>query len=170
MTLKAAGWPRVSGVPCEWSDSDTQPLESRITEIARDLLVMGEVIYRIAAHEQHQWHMKRKHKLEADACEARDRVEREENERRLRKEAAERDSLLRHAANRRHADEIRTLVHALDAKHRAASDMQCAEAYTSWRAWALMQADLLDPCLQPLAVVITSLEPDDAGNLGEISA
>jgi hypothetical protein len=156
MKLKATGWPRVSGVPCEWSDSDTQPLETRIAEIARDLLVMGEVTYRTAAHEQYESHVKRKRQLEAEAHEARARIEREENERRMRKEAAERDALLRQAANWRHASEIRALVNALDAKYQDATEVQDGKAYANWRAWALAQANLLDPCLQPLPVVITS--------------
>jgi hypothetical protein len=164
MTLKATGWPHTTGVPSEWADSDTQSLETRIVEIARDLLVMGELTYRTAVHEQYEWRVKRKHELEAEAREARARIEREENERRVRQEAEQRGWLLRQATNRRQADEIRALVHALDAKHQVSPEVLGSEGYRDWRAWALAQADLLDPCFLPLAALITPPEADTPKN------
>lgn len=161
VTLKATGWPQITGVPSEWADGDTQLLETRIVEIARDLLVMGELTYRTAAHEQYKWRVKRKHELEEEAREARARIEQEENERRLRQEEKQWAWLLSQATNRRQADEIRALVHALDAKHQGSPDVLCDEAYRNWRAWALTQAETLDPCLLPLEALIT-LPKDDA--------
>ena len=162
MTLKATGWPHITGVPSEWADGDTQLLETRIVEIARDILVMGELTYRTAVHEQYEWRVKRKHELEAEAREAHARIEQEENERRLWQEEKQREWLLSQATNRRQADEIRTLVHALDAKHQGSPDVLCDDAYRNWRAWALTQAETLDPCFLPLEALITPSK-DDAG-------
>lgn len=162
MKLKATGWPHINGVPSEWADGDTQFLENRIVEIARDLLVMGELTYRTAAHEQYDWRVKRKHELEAEAREAHARMEQEENKRRLRQEEKQQKWLLSQATNRRQADEIRALVHALDAKHRGSPEVLCDEAYRNWRAWALTQAESLDPCLLPLAALITPPKEDTA--------
>ncbi|MBQ5942680.1 hypothetical protein [Massilia sp. AB1] len=162
MTLKATGWPHITGVPCEWADSETQSLETRIVEIARDLLVMGELTYRTAVHEQHEWRIKRKHELEAEIREAHSRIEQEENERRLRQEQKQQEWLLAQATNRRQADEIRALIHALDTKHRGSPEVLCDEAFRNWRAWALTQAESLDPCLLPLAALITPPKDDAA--------
>lgn len=158
ITLKAKGWPHTVNVPSEWSDGDTQSIENRILEVARDLLVMGEFTYRAAAHQQYKWLVERKLKLEADCREAHDRIKRDENERRLREEAKKLNWLLLQAANRRRADEIRALVCALDKNCEASFEVVPNGAYWKWRAWALEQADLLDPCVQPLATVIAPLD------------
>jgi hypothetical protein len=163
ITIKSKGWPHTAhtvDVPHEWSDGDTQSLETRISEVARDLLVMGEFTYRAAAHQQYKWLVERKHKLEADCREANDRLKRDEDERRLREEAKQRDWLLLQAANRGRAEEIRALVCALDSNYEASFEVASNGAYCKWRAWALEQADLLDPCVQPLATVITPPKSD----------
>jgi hypothetical protein len=155
MKLKATGWPHTTGVLSEWADSETQSLETRIFEIACDLLVMGELTYRAAVHKQYEWHVKRKQEIEAEADNERQRIEKEESERRLREEESQRQWLLQQATNWRQADEIRTLIHTLDARHEVSLEVQCNEAYGKWRVWALLQADLLDPCLLPLPTLIT---------------
>jgi hypothetical protein len=159
MTLKATGWPHITGVPCEWADSETQSLETRIFEIARDLLVMGELTYRTAVQEQHEWRVKRKHELEEEIRKAHARIEQEENKQRLRQAKEQREWLLSQATHWRQANEIRALIHALDAKHCGSPEVLCDEAYSNWRAWALTQAESLDPSLLPLAALITS--PND---------
>jgi hypothetical protein len=56
-------------------------------------------------------------------------MEREERERRLRQEAERLEWLLRQAANRRHADEIRALVRATDAQYQAPSEAAPDDTY-----------------------------------------
>jgi hypothetical protein len=120
---------------------------------------MGELTYRAAVHKKYEWHVKRKHELEAEARDVRERMEQEENERRLREEEKQRQWLLQQAANWRQAEEIRTLVHTLDARYQVSMEVLCNEAYRNWRSWALAQADLLDPCLLPLPTLITPQTP-----------
>lgn len=167
ITLDATGWPHLPGVPSTWSETDAEPFEAWILGIARDLLVMGELAYRAAVRQQHEWRLEHRQRLEVEAREARERMEREERERRLRQEAERREWLLRQAANRRHADEIRALVRATDAQYQAPSKAVPDDTYSNWRSWALVQADLLDPCLAPLAVLVGPAGPDDLGGLGE---
>jgi hypothetical protein len=77
ITLNAKGWPPISGVPSSWSDGDAGLLEARILEIARDLIVMAELVYRAAVRERYKWQLERVQKLGAGARAARERIERE---------------------------------------------------------------------------------------------
>lgn len=167
VTLKATGWSHLPGVPSAWAEADAEPFESWILGIARDLLVMGELAYRTVVLQQHQWRLERRLRLEAEAREARERMEREERERRLRQEAERLEWLLRQATNRRQADEIRALVRATDARYQAPSEAVPDETYSKWRRWALVQADLLDPCLGSLATLVGPAGRDGLGGLGE---
>jgi len=167
LTLKAAGWPPISGVPAAWSETDAEPLEARILEIACDLLVMGELVYRAAVREQYRCRLERKQRLEAEAREARERVEQEERERRQRQEAERLEWLLGQATNLRRADEIRALVRAADVRFQVSNEPALNDTYRNWRRWALMQADLLDPRLGPLTALVGPDEAGDLGGLGE---
>jgi hypothetical protein len=168
ITLTAAPWPRVSGVPTAWSDSASGPLETWIPEIACDLLVTGELADRESVQQQYGWRLERWQKREADIREAPERTEREERERCLRQETERREWLLGRAADRRHADDIRALVRAADARYQGAPDAAAAGVYRSWRSWALRQADLLDPCLGPLDALVGPAGPGGPGGAGEI--
>lgn len=161
MMLKATGWPRISGVPSEWADSDSQRLETRIVEIARDLLVMGEMTYRAHARQQHAWRVARKNESEHKAREARERQERETRQRHLQRQAERRDWLLLQAANLTRSEELRALVQALDARAGVGSESPDEHGYRQWRSWALAQADLLDPRLRSLDEVLNPPGPDD---------
>lgn len=163
ITLGATGWPHLPGIPSLWSETDAEPIEAWILGIARDLLVMGELVYRTAVRQQYEWCVERRQKLEADAREARERLEREATERRLRQEAERLEWLLRQAANRRQADEIRALVHVLDALYQGKPGATLDDTYGNWRAWALMQADQLDPCLMPLEALTGLAKPCSPG-------
>lgn len=161
IALVAEGWPMPAGIPTGWQDSDRLPIEERIIEIARDLLVMGEMTYRAGALQRYSWYVERKESVERKAREERERLEHEARERQLREEAARRRWLLRQAANLQKANEVRALVAAMDNRLPAHPDAAEAGAYGQWREWALAQADLLDPRAMPLLKVISPGEPDD---------
>jgi hypothetical protein len=154
IALTTAPWPRVTGTPTVWADIESRPLETRITEIACDLLVTGELAYRESVRKHHEWCRERRQKWEADIHEAHERTEREARERRQRQERERREWLLGQAANRRHADDIRALVRAADRRHLDSTEEAAQGVYGRWRSWALMQADQLDPCLGPLDALV----------------
>jgi len=148
-----APWPRLSGVPTSWSDDGSGSIEDRITLIARDLLVMGELAYREGVRHQYEWCLARRQEHEARIRAERERSEREERERRLQEEKERLEWLLGQSANLRHASGIRALVLATDARFCGSPEALAAAVYANWRSWALAQADLLDPCLGSLAAL-----------------
>jgi hypothetical protein len=171
ITLETDPWPRVSDIPTSWSDGESGPLETRIAEIACELLVTGELAYREFVRQQYEWRLERWQKHELDIREARERMVREERERRQREETERREWLLRQAANRRHAQDIRALVRAADTRHTELPEVAIsAGVYGRWRTWALAQADLLDPCLGPLDALVGPAGSVDPGLSAGISA
>lgn len=155
IALVAECWPLPVGIPTRWQDGNALPIEKQILEIARDLLVMAEMAYRVRAVQQYTRCVERKESFERKACEERARQEREAVEHQVRQEAARRRRLMRQAANLRKADEVRELIVAMDNRLSASSDTIETQVYGEWRAWALEQADLLDPRVMPLLSVIS---------------
>lgn len=155
LELVAEGWPMPVGIPAGWQDSDMLPVEERIPEIARDLLVMGEMTCRAGELQRYAWRVEHKESVERKLREERERLDREARERLLREEAARRRWLLKQAANLRKANEVRALVAAMDDRSPACCDTVEADAYGQWREWALREADILDPRRSPVRNVIS---------------
>jgi hypothetical protein len=130
ITLVATRWPHLPGVPFAWSEPDAEPFEAWILGIARDLLVMGELVYRAAVRHSMSgaWSagQSSKSRHARHASESNER----RGERRLRQEAERLEWLLKQAANRRHADEIRALVSATDAQYQAPSEAAPDDTYS----------------------------------------
>jgi hypothetical protein len=162
LTLTASGWPRISGINTEWSDGGAGRIEDQVLAIARDLLVIGELTYREWEKEQYAWQTRRKNEVEQMAREAQERREREETARMLWEETQRRDWLFQQAVDLRRADEIRALVRAQDAIRSVPDERRLDEIYEQWRAWALHEADELDPRLRPLNELVTP--PDRGGS------
>lgn len=154
LRLAVHGWPSIPGVVAEWLDLDGQPLERRILEIARDILVFGEMAYRAAALREHAWRVECKNRRDAEARAQQERLARDIAERQAHYETQRRDWLQRQAENLQQAIQIRALIDAMDQRHAIDGE----DRYRRWRAWAVAEADRLDPLLQPLATVI---EPPD---------
>ena len=127
-----------------WEDNDTM-LEAHIGEIAVEVIVTAELQHREHCVRLHDWRVERKAELEAE----RRRQEAEAERKRREREAAlakERvDRLLARAKALTDACAIRAYVEAVcSAPAVIAVD---AGALVSWRAWALQQADRLDPLI-----------------------
>ncbi|MBP2312957.1 hypothetical protein [Azospirillum soli] len=126
-----------------WEDSDTAPLESLIGAIVIDLIVAGETFHRENAVYRHQWLVQRKAELEE--AERRRKIEEERLARERReKEAQERiERLVGQATTLRQADAIRAYVRLVIDR---ASDLPVArDDLDRWAAWALTEADRIDP-------------------------
>ncbi len=127
-----------------WRD-DKVSIESQIAEIVCSILVKAEEDARDSAVRQHRY------QIEARSTrirEARLAVERAEKERTARREAnakARIQSLIDGADALEKAERIRRYVAAVQLRLAARSDHEEAAALADWSAWALAQADSIDP-------------------------
>jgi hypothetical protein len=129
---------------CTWQDDEKGKLETRLTEIAIELVLTAERQYREGALHEYKWRLKRKAELEEKERQRQIDAERAEKARQRRIEQARIDRLLKDAAAFHQANQIRHYVEALRSLH--ASDAGASsEAFDQWSAWALAQADRIDP-------------------------
>jgi len=127
-----------------WIDDDAGTLESKMTEIAIEMVVVAEIQHREAAVRMHGWRAERKAEFEEAARRRKLEAERAERERLKRLEQARIDRLLKDAAALKLATDIRNYV---EAARQAASERGVVsdDALNRWREWALVQADRIDP-------------------------
>lgn len=125
-----------------WDDGDTL-LESRIAEIAVEVIVAAEESHRAQCQRMFYWRVERKRELEEELRRQQIEAERKELERQVRLAQERIDRLLAQAAAFTNANAIRAFVASV-----------CSQAVTAhvdphtldaWRIWALQQADQLDP-------------------------
>jgi len=128
-----------------WQDDDVQKIETRMTDIAVQLILTAEIQYREHALHHHQWLIKRKAELEEEERKRKLEAERAERERQKRIEQGRINRLLRDAAAFQQAGEIRRYVEAI--RQARALDGSSIEEVEQWSQWALAQADRIDPAL-----------------------
>lgn len=140
-------------VTVAWSDSDSQPLEKHIAEIAADVIVAGEASFRqglVEARERDEAHR------------------RWEEERRLARlaelESKRRADLRTSGELLRQADEIRTLVAGVELALVHGNSPEWSPAQVSrWKLWALAEANRIDPVLS--GQVLTHLHVPELDDL-----
>ena len=122
-------------VTVAWTDSDSQPLEKHIAEIAADVIVAGEAAFRQGLTEARE------------RDEAHKRWEEERRLARLGELEKKRLSDLRASGELlREAEEIRALVVKVEsAVLREDSAEFTSEQVLRWKSWALAHADSIDP-------------------------
>jgi hypothetical protein len=103
-----------------WQDDDSDKIEARIAEIARELVLTAEVQYRESALRHYQWHVERKAELEEEERKRKLEAERRERERLKRLEQGRIDRLLKDAAAFQQAAAIRKYVEAIQLAQGAA--------------------------------------------------
>lgn len=126
-------------------DGPERPIERAIREIVVDLIVLGEELYRERQLSHHKWRLDDRARREAEVQKQKEEAERKERERLAAMDKARVDRLLGEAAALHQADEIRAYVKAVYDRLQASQDQTPAEAFARWRAWALEQADRIDP-------------------------
>ena len=129
-----------------WQDEDDQKLESRMTDIAIQVILTAEIEYRDGALRQYQWRVQRKAELEEEERKRKLEAERAEKERLKRIEQGRVDRLLRDAAAFHQAGTIRKYVEAIRLAQ-ALESSSLPEAVEKWSQWALTQADRIDPAI-----------------------
>jgi hypothetical protein len=122
-----------------WEDKDGSPLEDQLADIIVGLASEAERSQRAWMVQQLAWQKEEKAREEKEARERKEAEERRERERAVAALRAKTDALLADAAAWRAAADIRLYVEAV----RAASNS--AEVFEAWSAWALAEADKLDP-------------------------
>jgi hypothetical protein len=129
-----------------WQDDDAQKLETRMTDIAVQLILTAEIKYREHALHYYQWRIKRKAELEEEERKRKLEAERAEKERQKRIEQGRINRLLRDAAAFQQAGEIRKYVEAIR-QARALDDSYSIDEIEQWSQWALAEADRIDPAI-----------------------
>lgn len=145
-----------SALATSWDDGALR-LEQQVAEIAADLIVIGEAAFRQGLVEQREWEKQRR-RWEVE----RRRAELAKLEEKRLADLKESGALLRKAA------EIRALVDEVQAAVEGGSIETTPEHLVRWRAWALRQADRLDPVLsgQVLShLVVPALDGNQGGEL-----
>lgn len=127
-----------------WKDSDGSNLESRMTEIAIEIVMAAEIQYRENAVSHYEWRIKRKAEIEEEKRQKQIAAERAERERQERLKQARIDRLLKDAETFQKAVVIRSYVGAIRSK--LSVDQSLApDIVERWSDWALAQADRIDP-------------------------
>ena len=137
LDVLATAWE--AGSRFTWLDDGDGKLESRLLDIAVELVVTGEAQHRERAVGAYEWNLKRRAAILEERRLAAIRAEKEERERRERLEKERIDRLLGEARALREADEIRAYVAAVRERATPAGNID------RWASWTLAQADRLDP-------------------------
>lgn len=145
LSLVAGAVPGQHEVPdAHWDDSSRRKLETRLTEICVDLAVLVEEKYRKSQIDHHEWLNERLAAAIEAARQAKIEADRKERERLEQLERERIDRLIADAEQLRRAQAIRAYVTEANTLH-AAHTTDRNPALDRWRAWALAQADRIDP-------------------------
>jgi hypothetical protein len=127
-----------------WQDDEQGKVETRITEIAIQIILAAEMQYREGVIRSYEWRVQRKAELEEEERERKRQAERAERERLKRLEQARIDRLLKSAAAFEQAGAIRKYVEAIRATQ--TDNAACpGEQLERWSQWALAEAERIDP-------------------------
>jgi hypothetical protein len=127
-----------------WQDDDQGKLETRVTEIAIQIILTAELQYREGAVRSYEWRVQRKAELEEEERERKRQAERAERERQKRLEQARIGRLLKSAAAFQQAGAIRKYVEAIRATQ-TDNATSSGEELERWCQWALAEAERIDP-------------------------
>ncbi|HCI52667.1 MAG TPA: hypothetical protein DE312_05020 [Gallionella sp.] len=128
-----------------WADSNESQLEEHIEQISANLLIAGEMNYRSQVQHSYDWMVERKAEHEKKKREEQERRERERLEQIRKLKKQRRRQLLVDVMSWRRADEIRSFVAAVKARPDLKSCTEAIEKLDHWAAWALAEADQMDP-------------------------
>lgn len=142
----------------QWIDNGSDKVEAHLQDILVSMIVAAEVEFRDDELRRHNWLISRKEQLIENE---RKRIEEEQRRERERVEAdrkARYDGLLLDAAAHRQAEDIRTYARSVDAARNALNNSAEAD---EWVAWALSQADAIDPIVRMHTEGVIARPPDE---------
>jgi hypothetical protein len=147
LQLQIKTWAWADDARKTWEDYEEANIEHHIEHIVVELIVAGEIQYRELVKHRHQCLVERKAELEEQARRQKEEEERRERERLVKEQKERVDRLLSEAAALRQAAEIRSYVDAVRIANASASDPRPQREIDAWAAWALAEADRIDPVL-----------------------
>lgn len=151
LQLEISNWTQAPIFPRQvWQDSSDDSLENHLPEIAINLVVAGEMLYRGDVIRRYNWIAQRKAEQDEKVRLAAEKAAREAEAARLADQQRRHDILLTASKNRQRAREIRDLVE--DAQRH--SSVFNTTGFLAWRNWALSEADQLDPFITGLTTLL----------------
>jgi hypothetical protein len=147
-------------VLASWQDEDAQKLETHMTDVAVQAILIAELQYREQSLRQYEWRVQRKAELEEEQRKRKLEAERAEKERQKRVEQARINRLLRDAAAFQQAGEIRRYVEVIRLAM-ARDNSPSMDKVEQWSKWALAQADRIDPAIG--GRFLKAMQDEDAG-------
>lgn len=154
--------PEFPDLPNVWEDEPDNPIEKRIADIATEILVAGEMGYRAWVISCHSWQVERYEKYVREEQAKREEAERLRKEELLRRAAAKRRRLIRAARNWRLATDLRAFASAVQALQAEVPRREEDDATAEWVAWAMNQADQIDPLVSGLHLLVGPVETETA--------
>lgn len=122
--------------------------------MAVGILVYGDMAYRAWVVRRHRWCVERR----AEYLEKQRKLGEEEERRRLeeirRQEAARRNRLVADTASWRQTADIREYVESVRKRFESQHDWPAHSQLQVWLAWAIAEADRIDPLTKSLATLI----------------
>ena len=125
-----------------WTDTEEQPLEARLSTIAVEIIVAGEMQYREHQVWVYEEAIRRREEMNQEAIRRQIEQEKAERERLLKLEAARLKRLTDSAENYHRAETIRAFVASVISVSKEGADPTLIGL---WKEWALLQAHQLDP-------------------------
>lgn len=127
-----------------WQDDDEGEIETRITEIAVELILTAEIQYREVMNERYQLTVQRRIEIEEKLRQRKIARARAEKKRLMKIERARVSRLLRDAGASQQANRIRNYVEAIRSSQ-ACDGFSATDEFERWSQWALAQAERIDP-------------------------
>ena len=118
------------------------------------VLIYGELLYRAQQLRKYNWLVERKAQHEEKKRVEREKLERERIEHQLHLERQRRRNLIADVLGWRRADEVREFVAAVKARTELNIQPESIEKLQKWSAWALTEADMMDPMKRSLDEVV----------------
>nr|WP_198982704.1 hypothetical protein [Herbaspirillum sp. ASV7] len=149
LTLAIFWWDAPEKLKLEWSDNEDGPLEEQIRSITEAFLVVAELRYREIEMFQYDRLLREKTESENSVRQHADETIQQEDSRLEKLTQGRRQELFHDAAKWKRAEELRAYISAALAAPCASEAVR--ENRELWAAWAMAEADLLDPlkCKDP---------------------
>ena len=134
-------------VPLVWEDKGEEKIEKQVQDMVVSLIVTGEIQYRQGELWRHDRLRELKEEAEREETKRRKEEVRLERERRVLAEKERADRLLSEASAYRQARQIREYVSGVRKDNSRCKEPVARAEIDAWAAWALRQADSLDPVI-----------------------
>jgi predicted transcriptional regulator len=143
--LQILALPGATEIRRSWEDGDGTRIEDELGEIVAELIVAGEVQYRELVQRNYQWRVEWKAELEEEERRRKEEEDRLKRERQVKAQRERLERLFNEASALRKAGEIRAYVEAVREASALARSPLPQERLQNWIAWALGEADRIDP-------------------------